>query len=163
MRFILFACFATVLVGTPAWAAGGEKNDKSKAENHRVANWAKEEKKGPAKVADTKKAGQAVDLPVVVLPISDQGKLTNYAYVLVRINLADGQDAWLLRSKSHFLKDAIIRKSHRVKLVIPQAVDQSTTGIDPEQLTDLIYLAIEPWVAKNLIKSIEFLKVDLQG
>ena len=157
MRRALLLSLALVFVAGSAMAA--PKKGSKKSGNHREASWTLEEDKEPVKELSAKAAALAVDLPMVILPVSDRGYLTNYAFVSIRINLQEGEDAWSVRSKSHFLKDAIIRKSHKRKTEI---LDKETNGVDQEKLTALINAAIEPWVEKQRIDSVEFLRIDLQ-
>jgi len=157
MRRVLLLSLALVFAAGSAMAA--PKKESKKATNHREAKWTLEEEKEPVKELSAKAAALAVDLPMVILPVSDRGYLTNYAFVAIRINLQEGEDAWSVRSKSHFLKDAIIRTSHKRRAEI---IDKETNGVDQEKLTVLINAAIEPWVAQQRIDSIEFLKIDLQ-
>ncbi|MBL1430998.1 MAG: hypothetical protein COA60_005750 [Robiginitomaculum sp.] len=157
MRRVLLLSLALVFVAGSVMAA--PKKESKKPGNHREAKWTLEKEKDPVKELSAKAATLVVDLPMVILPVSDRGYLTNYAFVAIRINLQEGEDAWSIRSKSHFLKDAIIRKSHKRKTEI---LDKETNGVDQEKLTAMINAAIEPWVAKQRIDSIEFLKIDLQ-
>lgn len=58
-------------------------------------------------------AGQYVDLSPVALPIVLNGRLINYVFVQVRINLAPGADAPKLREKEPWFRDALVRAGHR--------------------------------------------------
>jgi len=151
------------MIAAPATAAGAEKKGgSSKVSNKFQANWQTEDKESTKEAVDTKKAGKAVDIPMVVLPLMHRGYLSNYAYVSVRINLGEGQDAWALRGKSHFLKDAIIRKSHTKKDALLDLESNNGAQLDQSNLESLILSAIEPWILQGSIDSIEFLKIDLQ-
>lgn len=157
MRSIVLFSLAFSLVAGAAMAA--PKKDVKKSKNHREASWSLKQEREPVKELSAKAAALAVDLPMVILPVSDRGYLANYAFVSIRINLQEGEDAWSIRSKSHFLKDAIIRKSHKKRTEI---IDKDTNGVDQEKLIALINTAIEPWVEQQRITSVEFLKIDLQ-
>ncbi len=62
--------------------------------------------------AETKSA-QYVDITPVALPIVADGRLVNYVFVQVRLNLAPGADATKLREKEPYLRDALVRVAHR--------------------------------------------------
>jgi hypothetical protein len=58
-------------------------------------------------------AGQYVDLAPVALPIVLNGRLINYVFVQVRINLAPGADTLKTREKEPWFRDALVRAGHR--------------------------------------------------
>lgn len=57
--------------------------------------------------------GQYVDLASVALPIVHQGRLINYVFATVRINLNNGVDAAALRAREPHFRDALVRVAHR--------------------------------------------------
>lgn len=57
--------------------------------------------------------GQYVDLAPVALPIVLNGRLINYVFVQVRINLAPSADAPKTREKEPWFRDALVRAGHR--------------------------------------------------
>lgn len=57
--------------------------------------------------------GQYVDLAPVALPIVVGGKLINYVFVQVRINLSKSADVPKLREKEPWFRDALVRAAHR--------------------------------------------------
>lgn len=63
--------------------------------------------------APKESGGQHVDLAPVALPIVLNGRLINYVFVQVRINLAPGADAPKLREKEPWFRDALVRAGHR--------------------------------------------------
>lgn len=75
----------------------------------------------PAQSAEKKKekeegasaVGLYVDLAPVALPIVADGKLVNYAFTYVRINLNKGVDAAKLKAKEPYFRDALVRLSAR--------------------------------------------------
>lgn len=62
--------------------------------------------------------GQYVDLAPVALPIGVNGKLLNYIFTTVRINLASGADPNRLREKEPYFRDALIRAAHRTPFTL---------------------------------------------
>lgn len=57
--------------------------------------------------------GQYVDLSPVALPIVVGGKLVNYVFVTVRINLTASADSPKMREKEPYFRDALVRAGHR--------------------------------------------------
>jgi hypothetical protein len=64
------------------------------------------------------KVGQYVDLAPVGLPIISDGRLRNYVFVNVRLQLRDGADPLKLREKEPYFRDALVRASHRRPFVV---------------------------------------------
>jgi hypothetical protein len=63
---------------------------------------------------ETKKAvGQYVDLSPVALPVIDGGKLRNYVFVVIRLNLTAHADPTKYRAKEPYFRDALVRLAHR--------------------------------------------------
>ncbi|MFZ5669902.1 MAG: hypothetical protein ACOY4K_10445 [Pseudomonadota bacterium] len=58
-------------------------------------------------------AGQYVDLAPVALPIVVGGRLVNYVFIQLRINLSRSADATRLREKEPWFRDALVRAAHR--------------------------------------------------
>lgn len=57
--------------------------------------------------------GQYVDLAPVALPIVLDGRLINYVFLQVRINLTPSSDATKIREKEPWFRDALVRAGHR--------------------------------------------------
>ena len=68
---------------------------------------------GEAAKAD---AERYIEADNVITPVLRNGKLANYLFVSVRVDLPDQGDIWRLRSRSHFLRDALLRATHRAAL-----------------------------------------------
>ena len=75
---------------------------------------AEDEKKKDGKVD----AGQYVELQPVGLPIVAGGRLVNYVFVYVRINLTSSASASRLREKEPFFRDAMVRAAHRTPFTL---------------------------------------------
>lgn len=74
-----------------------------------------------AVAADDKAAaegGQYVDLLPLGLPIVVNGRLVNYVFVHVRINLAASADPLRARAKEPHLRDALVRAAHRTPFTV---------------------------------------------
>lgn len=76
---------------------------------------------GTASAADEKKpkeVGQYVDLQPVGLPIVVDGRLVNYVFVYVRVNLRPSADVTKVRDKEPAFRDALVREGHRTPFVV---------------------------------------------
>lgn len=60
-----------------------------------------------------KTGGQYVDLAPVALPVVLDGRVINYVFVSVRVNLRPSADAQKLQSKEPYFRDALVRAAHR--------------------------------------------------
>jgi hypothetical protein len=87
-RRALIAAASLGLIATAAQASEGKKEEKSPV-------------------------GQYVDLSPVALPIVVDGRLINYVFAYVRINLVTGANSVKLREKEPFFRDALVRAAHR--------------------------------------------------
>ncbi|HEY3949043.1 hypothetical protein [Phenylobacterium sp.] len=67
----------------------------------------------------TKEVGQYVDLQPVALPIVVDGRLVNYVFVYVRVNLKASADIIKLRDKEPMFRDALVRDGHKTPFVLP--------------------------------------------
>jgi len=65
-----------------------------------------------------KDAGQYVDLLPVALPIVADGRLVNYVFVYVRINLTSAALPNKLREKEPHFRDALVRAGHRTPFTL---------------------------------------------
>jgi flagellar basal body-associated protein FliL len=75
--------------------------------------------------------GQYVDLQPVGLPILSNGRLVNYVFVYVRINLTSTANAAQLREKEPFFRDALVRAGHRTPFSHPTDL----SAVDVPKLT----------------------------
>ena len=75
----------------------------------------------------SKEVGQYVDLQPVAMPIVVDGRLVNYVFVYVRVNLKSGSDVIKARAKEPFFRDALVRDAPRTPFVVPgdwQKIDE---------------------------------------
>jgi len=98
--------FAVAVCATTQASASEEKKDK---------------KEGKGDV------GQYVDLQPVGLPIVLNGRLINYVFVYVRINLTSAANASKLREKEPFFRDALVRAGHRTPFTLPTDISKIDT------------------------------------
>ena len=85
-----------------------------------------------AAFGQAKEAGNYVDLAPVPMPIIVNGRLVNYVFVYVRINLATGADTPRWRDKEPYFRDALVRLGHRTPFTWPS----DYTRLDEARLKD---------------------------
>lgn len=109
MRRALVALSLSLLtLAGPAFAAGGGGGGSN------AANEAAEEATNP----------RVIDAAHVVVPVIRDGRLTNYLFVSLRLEIAPNVDVWAARDRAQFLRDALVRASHRGQLADPQNEDR---------------------------------------
>ena len=74
--------------------------------------------------------GQNVSISPVALPIVVDGKLVNYVFVTVRLDLAPMVNASKLREKEPYFRDALVRAGHRT----PFTLMSDLTKVDEAKL-----------------------------
>jgi hypothetical protein len=98
---VLRACFAAFClafaIAAPAQAGGDAKKAKG----------------------DESSANRSVEILNLVAPVVKDGRLINYLYLNIRVELAPSADVWANRAKSHILRDAMVRAVHRTSLGTP--------------------------------------------
>lgn len=73
---------------------------------------------------------QSVPISPVALPIVVDGKLVNYVFVTVRLDLSPTANTSKLREKEPFFRDALVRAAHRTPFTLPSDL----TRIDEAKL-----------------------------
>jgi len=102
MRRLLAALLLVSLVAGPAFASGGEE----------------------------KKPSSTVLMSPVALPVIVDGRLANYIYITLRLQLAPKADSAKLREKEPFFRDALLRAAYRTPLHRPD----DPNALDPVKL-----------------------------
>lgn len=80
---------------------------------------------GPALAAEggeggkAKDPGQNVDLMPVGLPVVVNGRLVNYVFVTIRIQLTPSANAVALRGREPYFRDALVKLGHRTPFTNP--------------------------------------------
>ena len=75
-----------------------------------------------------KEVGQYVDLQPVAIPIVVDGRLVNYVFCYVRVNLKPSADVIKMRDKEPLFRDVLVRDAHKTPFVLPndwQKVDEA--------------------------------------
>lgn len=94
--------------------------------------------------------GQYVDLSPVALPIVVDGRLTNYVFASVRLNLATGANSVKLREKEPFFRDALVRAAHRT----PFTKEGDLSQIDVAKLSAAMMRDAVPIAGRGAVKSV---------
>jgi hypothetical protein len=94
--------------------------------------------------------GQYVDLSPVALPIVVDGRLVNYVFAYVRINLTLRANSVKLREKEPFFRDALVRAAHRTPFT--KAGDYSV--VDEARLSAVMMREAAAITGPGMVKSV---------
>jgi hypothetical protein len=103
--------------------------------------------------AETKAAGQYVDLSPVAMPIVIDGRLINYVFVYIRVDLTPSADAIRLRDKEPYFRDALVRMGHRTPFIL----HTDYTKLDEPRLKAAFFQAAAAIAGPGMVASIEIL------
>ncbi|HEY8617859.1 hypothetical protein [Phenylobacterium sp.] len=95
LRHAVTAALVLIAAGPAVASGGGEKPKEAKVE-----------------------VGQYVDLAPVGLPIVADGRLVNYVFVYVRINLTGSANTSQWRAREPYFRDALVRAGHRTPFTL---------------------------------------------
>ncbi len=161
MKRILTFTLAMALC-TPVLASEGAKKEHGKSEgasNRIKANWRVNNSDviplPPA--PEEGNSSHSAMIPTLVVPITRDGHLVNYVFLSIRLVLANNVDAWKVRAKTHFMRDALVKQAHQH----PFHFSEGTQDVDMSASEDFVRQAIAPWVPKDDIEKINFLSVDV--
>ncbi len=107
-----------------------------------------------ASAAEPKPAtGQYVDLSPVAMPVVVDGRLINYVFVYLRVNLTPSADALRLRDKEPYFRDALVRMGHRT----PFTLRTDYTRLDEARLKASFFPAAAQIAGPGMVASIEIM------
>jgi hypothetical protein len=70
---------------------------------------------GEGTAPDEAEVARSVELGGMVFPVFDEKrKLKNYLFISARMLAGPNKDVWKYREQQHFIRDAIVRASHKV-------------------------------------------------
>jgi hypothetical protein len=98
-------------------------------------------------------AGQFVDLAPVAMPIVAGGRLVNYVFVYVRINLTSGANLAEWRDREPYFRDALVKLGHRTPFVVPG----DYARIDEARLRAALFQAASAITGPGQVASVEIL------
>lgn len=97
-----------------------------------------------------KDVGQYVDLQPVGMPVVVQGRLVNYVFVYVRLNLTSSADISRWRQREPLFRDALVRTAHRTPFTLPNDIAQ----IDAAKLTAALQREAVAITGPGVIRSV---------
>ncbi len=97
---------------------------------------------------------KAVSVPLVALPVSLDGQLSHYVFVSMRLMVADGQDPWRARERSHWVRDAIVRAAHRSDVVDAEGV------LDEDRARAMVLEAVADVLSADALADVKFTQVN---
>jgi hypothetical protein len=100
-RAIAAAMLASTLLAGLANAAGHEESANAKEEEGEQLS------------------SRSMDAPYLAVPVVRDGRLVNYLFVSIRIQISPNVDLWQTRERAQFLRDALVRASHANNLADP--------------------------------------------
>lgn len=156
MRWGMSLIVAAALIAGPAVAAGGGgHSSNSKSGNRYEASWSLAEPEEHARVEDSP---SLIDMPIIVAPIVVDGRLVNYAFVSLRLDIADGRDPWKVREKTTYLRDAMIRAAHSEPLNDPDNPSQ----INREKAARVWMAAANRVLGDEAVREVRISNADIQ-
>ena len=107
-----------------------------------------------ALAADAPAAPATVQLAAVALPIVVDGRLINYVFVTVKLDLAAGVDGAAVRAKEPYFRDALVRAGHRAPFVLASDYMHIDAGrVRAEVMTEAAAI-----VGRGLVRNVEIVK-----
>jgi hypothetical protein len=106
-----------------------------------------------AAFAQAKEAGNYVDLAPVPMPVVVNGRLVNYVFVYIRIDLAPGADTPRWRDKEPYFRDALVRLGHRTPFTWPT----DYTRLDEARLKAALFQAASAITGPGVVAGVEIL------
>lgn len=113
---------------------------------------------GPSPKAESKGTpGNNVEMPTLMAPVSDAGKLVAYAYISARIEATSVGAALDIREKLAFIQDAFVREVNRNSVSVPGQPDH----IDEHKLQARMLAAAQKIMGGKKIKNLTITKVQV--
>ena len=108
----------------------------------------------PAQGADAPTPPATVQLAAVALPIVLNGRLINYIFVTVKLDLAAGVDGAAVRAKEPFFRDALVRAGHRA----PFTLASDFTRVDEARVRTEVMNDAIAIVGRGVVRQVEIVK-----
>jgi len=123
MRFLL-SVLLSLCLGSTAFAAGGgggggggSSDSGTAAANRFLTFFNRGDTEAEDAEAEEEDDPRSFTLPSVVTPLADEnGRLTGFAFVLIRVRVAQGRNVWSIQENTHYSLDALVRSAHRIDL-----------------------------------------------
>ena len=101
--------------------------------------------------APPKPADQVIKLSPVALPIVVEGRVVNYIFVTVQVDLSPSADVIGLRDKEPDFRDALVRDAHRTPFVL--ATDYNR--LDDARMKAALYRDVVAMIGQQSVRGIE--------
>lgn len=95
-------------------------------------------------------SARTMDAPYIAVPVVRDGRLVNYLFVSVRVDIANGVDLWRTRERAHFLRDALVRAAHATPLADPQHDDRLNQAAAIAAFRTAAAQALGPRAVRNI-------------
>ena len=150
----LTAAPVLALASPPAESGGGSDDRGSSNRILTLFNLAGSDDEDEVEEDDTDDP-RAFTVPTVVAPLSRDGRLTGYAYVQLRVRVADGENIWDARESAHYALDAAVRASFRHSVSNDEGSD-----LDPERAVQVWEAALREHYGDGAIDYVEIRQAD---
>jgi hypothetical protein len=107
----------------------------------------------PALASEAEKtaAAPSVQLGAVAIPAIVDGKIVNYLYLNVKVNLTSPVSESVLRAREPYFRDALIRAAYKTSFALPG----HPTELDEARFKSAMMIAFTQIAGKNSIQSVE--------
>ena len=96
-----------------------------------------------------------INLPVVVAPLSQDGRLSGYAFISMRMRPQQGVDPWRLRENAHFALDRLVRAAHAHDLS-----NVAGDGVNSEEAVAVFRAALAEYYGARAVGELDLVSVD---
>jgi hypothetical protein len=107
--------------------------------------------------AEEEEDPRSFTIPTVVAPLQRDGHLTGYAYVQIRVRVADGQNIWRVREDAHYALDAAVRAAFRNSVSNAEGTD-----LDAGRAVDVWRAALIEHYGAQAIDRVEIRQADIR-
>jgi hypothetical protein len=108
----------------------------------------------PASAAEAPAPPATVQLAAVALPIVINGRLLNYVFVTIKLDLAAGVDGAAVRAKEPFFRDALVRAGHRAPFILTtDYMHIDAARVRAEVMNDAVGI-----VGRGVVRNVEITK-----
>lgn len=98
-----------------------------------------------------------VDLPPLVVPVTQSDRLVAYAFVTIRLHLAANADEWRVREQAHFLMHELVGVAHQMPFV-----RTSATQFVSEPTRELWEEGVRTRLTRDRLERLEILGGDMR-
>lgn len=98
---------------------------------------------------------RVIIMPAVVAPLSQDSRLSGFAYVHLRVRLHEGADIWGARENLHYALDQLVRTAHRHNLS-----NEDGTGLNEDRAEEIWAETLSALYGGNYLDYVEISSVD---